>query len=421
MVAALGLVNAMLTRVAGQRRSDENRQVRREQALLAGVGASGLRNVESLRATAGEDAFFTRWSGYQARELTARQRFAELGHVTASLPRLFLLLGAAVVFGLGGLRVISGDLSIGMLMGFYVVAGNFLQPLGRFVQFADMFQTLEADLQRIDDATAVSEDPMLERQRNAVSGSVATLGGRLRLAGRLELRNVTFGYRLNHQPLFENFNLTVEPGQRIALIGPSGSGKSTLLKLASGEYTPWSGEILFDGVPIGEVPRRVFTGSTAVVDQHIFLFAGTVRDNLTMWDPTVPEHQLVAAAKDASIHDEIMGRPSGYDAEVEEGGANFSGGQRQRLEIGRALGQNPSVLFLDEATSRLDAVTELSIDDALRRRGCTCLIVAHRLSTIIRDCDQIITLERGREVQRGAHEDLIADEQGLYYQLIQAQ
>ena len=395
--------------------------MRREQALLTGVGASGLRNVESLRATAGEDAFFTRWSGYQARELTARQRFAELGHVTASLPRLFLLLGAAVVFGLGGLRVISGDLSIGMLMGFYVVAGNFLQPIARFVQFADMFQTLGADLQRIDDATAVPEDPMLERQRNAVSGSVATLGGRLRLAGRLELRNVTFGYRLNHQPLIENFNLTVEPGQRIALIGPSGSGKSTLLKLASGEYTPWSGEILFDGVPIGEVPRQVFTGSTAVVDQHIFLFAGTVRDNLTMWDPTVPEHQLVAAAKDASIHDEIIGRPSGYDAEVEEGGANFSGGQRQRLEIGRALVPNPSVLFLDEATSRLDAVTELSIDDALRRRGCTCLIVAHRLSTIIRDCDQIITLERGREVQRGAHEDLIADEQGLYYQLIQAQ
>ena len=216
VVAALGLVNAMLTRVASQRRSDENRQVRREQALLAGVGASGLSNVESLRATAGEDAFFTRWSGYQARELTARQRFAELGYVTSSLPRLFLLLGAAVVFGLGGLRVISGDLSIGMLMGFYVVAGNFLQPIGRFVQFANMFQTLEADLQRIDDATAVPEDPMLERQRNAVSGSVATLGGRLRLAGRLELRNVTFGYRVNHPPLIENFNLTVEPGQRIA-------------------------------------------------------------------------------------------------------------------------------------------------------------------------------------------------------------
>ena len=420
VIAALGFANALLTHVASHRRSDVNRQVRREQAFLAGIGASGLRNVESLRATASEDAFFTRWSGYQARELTARQKFAELGHVTSSLPRLFLLLGAAAVFGLGGMRVISGDMSIGLLMGFYVVAGNFLQPIGRFVQFADTFQTLEGDLQRIEDATTVPEDPMLETQRAAGSSPIATLGGRLRLAGRLELREVTFGYRLNHPPLIENFSLTVEPGQRIALIGPTGSGKSTLLKLASGEYTPWSGEILFDGVPMSEVPRQVFTGSTAVVDQHIFLFAGTVRDNLTMWDPTVPEHQLVTAAKDASVHDEIVSRAAGYDAEVEEGGLNYSGGQRQRLEIARALVPNPSVLFLDEATSRLDAVTELANDDALRRRGCTCLIVAHRLSTI-RDCDQIITLQRGREVQRGTHEELIADEQGLYYQLMQAQ
>ena len=417
VVAALGFINAAATRALSQRRNDENRQVRREQAMLAGIGAFGLRNMESLRATASENSFFARWSGYQARELTARQKFSELGYVTSSLPMLFLILGAAAVFGLGGLRVMAGEMSIGTLMGFYVVAGNFLQPIGRFVQFADLFQMLEADLQRIEDVASAPEDAAFQ-ERGDAAGQVQTLNGRLRLEGRVELRNVTFGYRPNHPPLIENFSLTVEPGQRVAVIGPTGSGKSTLLKLVSGEYTPWSGEILFDGVPVGEVPREILTGSVAIVDQHSFLFQGTVRANLTLWNPTVPDHQLIAASRDAFIHNEIMSRPGGYDSLVEEAGGNFSSGQRQRLEIGRALVPNPSVIFLDEATSRLDAVTEMGIDDSLRRRGCTCLIVAHRLSTI-RDCDQILVMEGGREVQRGTHEELIADEQCLYFQLVQ--
>ena len=420
LVAVVGVANVVMMRVLSWLRSDENRQMRREQALLFGTGAAALRNVDSLRATASEDDFFARWAGYQAREIAARQKFVELGYVIAALPRLSLILGGAAVLGFGGWRVMSGDMTIGTLMGFYVVAGNFLQPIGRFVQFADAFQILEADLQRIDDVLDAPEDPALEAPGDAASGKVATLRGRLRLAGRIELRDVTFGYRPNHPPLIENFSLTVEPGQRVALVGPTGSGKSTLLKLVSGEYTPWSGEILFDGVPISEVPRQIMTGSVSVVDQQVFLFAATVRDNLTMWNPTAPDHQLVAAAQDALIHDEIMARASGYDSKVEEGGRNFSGGQRQRMEIARALVDNPSVLFLDEATSTLDAVSEMHIDDGLRRRGCTCMIVAHRLSTI-RDCDQIVVLDRGRQVQRGAHDELVADEEGLYYQLVQAQ
>ena len=422
LVAALGGANVALMRVLSRLRSDENRQLRREQALLFGVGASGLRSMESLRATAAEDDFFSRWSGYQARELAARQQFAESGYVIAALPRLFLILGGAAVLGFGGWRVVSGDMTIGVLMGFYVVAVNFLQPIGRFVQSADAFQILEADLQRLSDVMEAPEGAALAAQSaadGAAGSGIATLNGRLRLAGRIELRNVTFGYQAKQAPLIDNLSLTIEPGQRVAVIGPTGSGKSTLLKLLSGEYRPWSGEILFDGVPIGEVPREVLTGSVAVVDQQIFLFAATVRDNLTMWNPTVPDQQLVAAAQDALIHDDIMGRAAGYDALVEEGGRNFSGGQRQRLEIGRALVNNPSVLLLDEATSTLDALTEMRIDDSLRRRGCTCMIVAHRLSTI-RDCDQIVVLERGREVQRGVHEELIADAQGLYRQLLQA-
>ena len=288
LVAALGAANVVLMRILSRSRNDENRQVRREQALLFGIGTSGLRNIDSLRATSTEDDFFSRWSGYQARELVARQKFAEMGYVIASLPRLFLILGGAAVIGLGGWRVMSGDMTIGTLLGFYVLAANFLQPIGRFVQSADAFQILEADLQRIDDVLDAREDPAMESRSNSETAGIPTLGGQLRLAGRIELRNVTFGYRPNHRPLIDNLSLTIEPGQRVAVIGPTGSGKSTLLRLLSGEYKPWSGEILFDGVPISEVPRQVLTGSLAVVDQQIFLFAATVRENLTMWNPDGP-------------------------------------------------------------------------------------------------------------------------------------
>ena len=417
-IAALGAVNLGATRLLSRLRTDENRQLQREQALLSGLSASGLMRMDTLRATASEDDFFTWWTGFQARELSARQRFAEKGYIIASLPRLFLLLGGAVVLGLGGWRVMSGDMSIGTLMGFYVVTINFLMPIGRFVQFADAFQILEGDLQRIGDVLDAPEDPLLQNRNETDVNRIATFRGRTQLAGRVELRNLTFGYRPNQPPLIDNLSLTIEPGQRVAIIGPTGSGKSTLLKIVTGEYTPWAGEVLFDGVPSTEIPRRVLTGSMGTVDQQILLFAGTVRENLAMWDRTVPDHRLVAAARDAQIHDEIMSRPLGYESPVEEGGSNFSSGQRQRLEIARALVKGPTILFLDEATSALDALTEHHIDDGLRRRGCTCVIIAHRLDTI-RDCDQIVVLDRGHEVQRGTHDELISDASSLYYQLVQ--
>jgi ATP-binding cassette subfamily C protein len=419
VVAGIGIGNVVAMRLLGGMRTDENRQLRREQALLFDTGAAGLRSIDSLRATATEEDFFMRWTGYQARELTARQRLVEMAYVISSLPRLSLLLGGMAVLGIGGWQVMEGQMTIGALMAFYVLAGSFLVPIGRFVQFADALQILGADLQRIADVLDAREDPVLQVEASHGPGRVATLNGHLRLAGRVELCNVTFGYQVHGRPLVDNFNLTIEPGQRVALVGATGSGKSTLLRLVSGEFTPWSGEILFDGVPAGRIPRNVFTGSVATVDQQIFLFAASVRDNLTMWNPVVPERQVVDAARDALIHDEIMSRPSGYDAQVEEGGSNFSGGQRQRLEIARALVNNPAILLLDEATSTLDAVTEMRIDNALRRRGCTCLIVAHRLSTI-RDCDRIIVLERGLPVQQGTHEELMAAEQGVYHGLVQA-
>ena len=419
LVAALAAVSVVLMRVFSRLRIEESWIMRRHQAMLGGLAVTGLRNVEVLQATAAEDDFYARWSGHQALELHARQRYAELGHVIGALPTLFSILGGAAVIGLGGLRVIDGGMTVGMLMGFYIVAGNFLRPVGRLVQFADMLQVLEADLQRLHDVFDATEDPLLTADAARPAASVAHLGGRLRLAGRLALRDVTFGYRRNGTPLIENFSLALEPGQRVAVVGATGSGKSTLVLLLSGIHAPWSGEVSFDGTPLAEVPRDVLTASVAVVSQRPFLFAGTVRDNLTLWNPTVPREKLIAAARDALMHDTISERPGGYDSLVEEGGRNFSGGQRQRLEIARALVRDPSILVLDEATCALDAISEVRIDDALRRRGCTCLIVAHRLSTI-RDCDRIVVLDQGRQVQAGTHEELLADEAGAYHRLVQA-
>ena len=417
VLAVIAILCAAAVRVASRYRTDESHGLRREQGLWAGIGLNGLRIVESIRASASEDDFFTRWTGHQARELNARQRFEELGHVTEAVPVLFTALGGAAVLGIGGWQTMSGETPLGSLIAFYMLAWNFLQPVGRLVQFAEFLRTLDAELARLEEVLA-APDARRTRRRPAAP-RVATVEGRLRLRGRLEMRNVTFGFQRHRPPLIDGFNLVIEPGQRVAVVGPSGSGKSTLALLAAGIYRPWSGEILFDGMSRADIPREVLNDSVSLVSQDTVLIAGTVRDNLTLWDPTVPDPQLIAAARDAAIHDEITARSHGYDAEVEEAGRNFSGGQRQRLEIARALVPGPSLLILDEATAALDAITESRIDDALRRRGCSCLIVAHRLSTI-RDSDRIVVLDGGRAVQDGVHDQLMAVEDSLYRELVHA-
>jgi ATP-binding cassette, subfamily C, bacterial len=409
---ALAMINIIATKLVQRPRTDASFRVQQEKGKLTGTSISGIQMMETLKATGGEQEFFGRWAGYQAKAIRAQQDMELYGQCLTAIPPFTKALISSAILGFGGFRVMDGYMTVGLLVAFQSLMDGFTKPITTFVTFGNALQETQADLTRLDDVLRYEPDP-------------AYLPGRIfdpkfdrviKLTGHVELRNVSFGFNPLGPPLIENLSFTIAPGHRIALVGGSGSGKSTASKMVAGLFKPWSGEILFDGSPREKIPPRLLHNSIGMVDQEIFMFEGTVRDNLTMWDATVNDATVNKACKDAAIADVLTVRQGGLAGYVAEGGVNFSGGQRQRLEIARALVSDPSFLILDEATSALDPTTEKSIDQNLRRRGCSCLIVAHRLSTI-RDCDEIIVLEFGKVVERGTH-DSMKDAGGPYARLI---
>jgi NHLM bacteriocin system ABC transporter peptidase/ATP-binding protein len=417
LAITLSLLNLLVLRLLWRVQEDISRRVVREQSNLASVSVSGVSSIEQLKAQGGEADFFAKWAGVQANYLNAQQQISFFSAILGVVPGVLATLTNVAILWLGGLSVMEGTMTVGMLVAFQSLVGSFGEPIGSVMKLGGSLNTVKGDMDRLDDVRRYPIDPRLADSERA-SGALADRQIS-RLSGRIELRDVVFGYSVREAPLLQGISLTIEPGQRVAFVGGSGSGKSTLAKLINGLCRPWSGSVTFDGKTMDELPHQTFAGSVACVDQEIFLFEGTVRENLTLWDARVPEASIIRALADSELLETIEQRPRRYDAEMQEGGANFSGGQRQRLEIARALVSDPSILVLDEATSALDSLVEKRIDENLRRRGCTCIIVAHRLSTI-RDADEIIVLDRGQIAQRGTHETLM-EQQGLYRRLLEAE
>jgi NHLM bacteriocin system ABC transporter peptidase/ATP-binding protein len=404
------IINLFISRIISSKRVNITRVQMRDMGKLESATVSGISMVETIKAAGAENGYFQKWAGYQASVNSQQVKYIKLNQFLGIVPTFFSTLASAAVLVLGVWLVLQGQFSIGSIMLFQGYLSSFMSPAMTIISAGQIIQEMRTEMERIEDVMEYPIDP------NYSDVPVSDDQDYSKLTGDVELKNVTFGYSKLGKPLIEDFSMHLKPGSRVAFVGPSGCGKSTLAKLISGLYQPWSGEILFDGKPMKAYDRSIFTGSLAVVDQEIVLFDDSIENNIKMWDDSIEDFEMILAARDAQIYDDIMARKGGFYGRLSEGGNDLSGGQRQRLEIARVLAQDPSIIVLDEATSALDAKTEYELVKAINARGITTIVVAHRLSTI-RDCDEIIVLDKGKVVERGTHDELYKNG-GLYAELI---
>ena len=404
------LLNLLTARLISERRVNISRVQMRDNGKLASTTMAGISMTETIKASGAENGFFSKWAGYQASVNTQMVKFAKLNANLGLIPGFISSAVNYVVLFLGIRFAIDGSFTVGMIMVFTSYLEAFMSPATTLIEAGQTIMEMRTEMERIEDVMEYPDDPFVSDMEIRDDQDYS------KLKGEVELKNVTFGYSRLGEPVVRDFSMHLQPGNRVAIVGTSGCGKSTISKLVSGLYVPWSGEILFDGKPIGEIPRSVFTGSVAVVDQDIILFEDTIAENIRMWDKSIADFEVILAARDAQLHEDIMERVGGYDGKLTENGKDLSGGQRQRLEIARVLAQDPSIVILDEATSALDAKTEYEVVKAICDRGITCIVIAHRLSTI-RDCDEIIVLDHGVVTERGTHEELY-QKGGAYAELV---
>ena len=413
MLTLIGVVNVAVNfgimKITSEKMSRSMMKMQQDQGSMLGVVLSGINIMSTLKAAGVENQYVSRVLGYHAKYTRMEQAHGKTQQMVNAIPEMINQLCNILVLMIGGCLVINGTMTAGMLIAFNTLLSSFMEPVGELTQFVEKIQKIKADMSRVDDILRYDEDEKYTQEMDIQASNQ-------KLTGEIELKDISFGYSRLEKPLVENFNFHLYSGRSIAFVGSSGCGKSTVSKIISGLYLPWGGEILVDGIPLKDIAPEIQSASISTVSQDITLFSGSVKDNITMWNKSIRDEDIIRAAKDACIHDVITKKPGAYDYHLTEGGKNLSGGQRQRLEIARALVTNPTILIMDEATSALDVITEKEIVDNIKRRGCTCIIVAHRLSAI-RDCDEIIVMERGKIVQRGTHDSLVTVP-GHYQKLI---
>ena len=414
LLTAIGIstlfINLVVSNIVSARRVNMMRIQMRDAGNLSSTTINGISMIETIKASGAENGYFRKWAGYQAGLNGQSVRYLNSNSYFNLIPSILSMLADDIVIFIGVLNTMRGEFTLGSMMMFQGLLSSFMSPAMSIVNSGQTIQEMRTDMERIEDVMEYPDDPYVREEKVRDDVSYA------KITGDIELKNVTFGYSRLAEPLIKDFSMHIKQGSKVAFVGGSGCGKSTLAKLISGLQKPWSGEITFGGKHIDEIDRSVFTGSLAVVDQDIILFEDTIANNIKMWDDSIEDFEMIMAARDAHIHEDIMQRENGYQYKLSEGGKDFSGGQRQRIEIARALCQDPTIIIMDEATSALDAKVEHEVVKAIEDRGITCIVIAHRLSTI-RDCDEIVVLNHGEVVERGTHEELYA-KGGYYAELI---